>query len=129
MSDLSQSLLLSTPEPPSGAQEQAIGSKTGISSVVTLDRLLVPKPATTLIYPVRTAITEYGLNRGDLLIVDREANPLDNQLVIISTNDDLIISRYSKSASNTPSNLSDDTENVSVALPIWGVVTYIIRKQ
>lgn len=129
MSDLSQSLLLSTPEPASGAQQQAIGAKSGSPSLVTLDRLLIPKPASTVIYPVRAALPQYGLNRGDLLIVDREASPSDNQLVIILANDDLIVSRFSQSASNTPSNLSDDTENGSVALPIWGVVTYIIQKQ
>jgi hypothetical protein len=129
MSDLSQSLLLSTPEPANGLQRQINAGESGIPSVVTLDRLLIPKPASTVIFPVRTAITQYGLNMGDLLIVDREANPSDNQLVIISTNDDLIVSRFSQSFSNTPPNLSDDTENGSITLPIWGVVTYIIQKQ
>ena len=129
MSDLSQSLLLSTPEPASGAQRQIIGAKSGISSVLTIDRLLIPKPASTVIYPVRAALPQYGLDKGDLLIVDREASPSDNQLVVISANGDLIVSRYSKSASNTQSNLSDGTENGGVGLPIWGVVTYIIQKQ
>jgi hypothetical protein len=50
-------------------------------------------------------------------------------VIAISANDDLIISRFSVSASNTPSNLTDDTENGSIELPIWGVVTYIIQKQ
>ena len=64
-----------------------------------------------------------------MLIVERDAAPENNQLVIISANDDLIISRFSASAFNIPPNLSDDTENGSVALPIRGVVTYIIQKQ
>jgi hypothetical protein len=55
--------------------------------------------------------------------------PADNQLVIISANDDLIIRRFSTSAFNTPPNLADDTENGSILLHIWGTVTYIIRKQ
>lgn len=129
MSDLSQSLLLSAPEPANGIQEQISAEKSGIPSVVTLDSLLIPKPASTVIHPVRIALPQYGLNRGDLLIVDRESSPSDNQLIIISANDDLTVSRYSHPFSNTPPNLSDDTENGSVALPIWGVVTYIIQKQ
>ena len=129
MSDLSQSLLLSTPEPFIGAQRVANGPKSAIYTAVTLDRLLIPKPASTVIYPVRAADPQYGLNKGDLLIVDREASPSDNRLVIISANDELIVSRYNQSSSNTPPNLADSTENGSVGLPIWGVVTYIIQKQ
>ena len=132
MSDLSQSLVLSLSGVSKDAQQQAIGSASGTSShsPVTLDNLLIPKPASTVIFPIRDAsAAHYGLSGGDLLIVDRDAKPADNQLVIISANDDLIISRFSALASSTPPNLSDDTENGSINLPIWGVVTYIIRKQ
>ena len=132
MSDLSQSLVLSLLGVSKEAQEQDIGVKTGISShpPVTLDDLLIPKPASTVIFPVRDAsAAQYGLTQDDLLIVDLDAQPANNQLVIILANDDLIVSRFSASASNTPPNLADDPENGSIDLPIWGVVTYIIRKQ
>jgi SOS-response transcriptional repressor LexA len=132
MSDLSQSLILSQSGVSKDAQQQAIDVKSGTSShfPVTLDQLLIPKPASTVIFPVRDAsAAQYGLSQGDLLIVDRDAMPADNQLVIISANDDLIIRRLSASASNTPLNLADDPENGSIDLPIWGVVTYIIQKQ
>lgn len=132
MSDLSQSLALSLSDVSKDAQQQAIGVKLGTSShsPVTLDQLLIPKPASTVIFPVRDAsAAQYGLSQGDLLIVDRDAEPADNQLVITSANVDLIIRRFSASASNTPPNLADDPENGSIDLPIWGVVTYIIQKQ
>jgi SOS-response transcriptional repressor LexA len=132
MSDLSQSLALSQLGVSKGAQEQAIGTQSGIPShtPVTLDQLLIPKPASTVIFPVRDAsAVQYGLTQGDLLIVERDATPADNQLVIISANDDLIISRFNDKPVNTPSNLADATENGSIDLPIWGVVTYIIQKQ
>ncbi len=132
MSDLSQSLVLSLSGVSNDAQEQAIGAKpaTSSQSPVTLDELLIPKPASTVIFPVRDAsAAQYGISQGDMVIVDRDAKPANNQLVIISANDDLIISRFSALASSTPPNLSDDTENGSIDLPIWGVVTYIIRKQ
>jgi SOS-response transcriptional repressor LexA len=132
MSDLSQSLALSLSGVSKDAQQQAIGAKSGTSShsSVTLDQLLIPKPVSTVVFPVRDAsAAQYGLSQGDLLIVDRDAEPANNQLVIISANDDLIISRLSASASNTPPNLADDPENGSILLHIWGTVTYIIRKQ
>jgi hypothetical protein len=65
---------------------------------------------------------------GDLLIVDRHATPADNQLVITSANDELIVSRYSDRSCQTPSKLPEAIENVT-SLPIWGAVTYIICKQ
>ena len=132
MSDLSQSLVLS----PSGVSkdfpQEAIGfvSDTASHSAVTLDHLLIPKPASTVIFPLRDAsAAQYGLSQGDLLIVDLDAQPANNQLVIISVSYALIISRRSTYAPNTSPNLSDDPENGSINLPIWGVVTYIIRKQ
>jgi hypothetical protein len=128
MSDLSQSLLLSTPEPASGAQAQINSTKSGIPSVVTLDRLLIPKPASTVIYPVKAALPEYRLNMGDLLIAYRKASPSVNQLVIVYANYDLMVRRFNQSSSDTPSNLSDDTENGSISFPVWGVVNYIIQK-
>ncbi len=87
MSDLSLSLVLSQSGVSKDAQEQAIGVKSGTSShsPVTLDQLLIPKPASTVIFPVRDAsAAQYGLAQGDLLIVDRDAQPANNQLVIIS---------------------------------------------
>ena len=132
MSDLSQSLVLSLSSVSKDAQERAIGAKLGTSShsTVTLDELLIPNPASTVIFPVRDAsAAQYGLSQGDLLIVDRDAPPANNQLVIISANDDLMISRFSLSSANTSPNLADDPENGSILLHIWGTVTYIIRKQ
>ena len=132
MSDLSQSLVLSLSGVSKDAQQQAFSTRSGTlsHSPVTLDQLLIPKPASTVIFPVRDAsAAQFGLAQGDLLTVDRDAMPADNQLVIISANDDLIIRRFRASGFNTPPNLADDPENGSIDLPIWGVVTYIIQKQ
>ena len=132
MSDLSQSLVLSLSGVSKDAQQQATSTRSGTPnpSQVTLDQLLIPKPASTVIFPVRDAsAAQYGLSQVDLLIVDLDAQPANNQLVIISANGDLIIRRFRASGFNTPPNLADDPENGSIDLPIWGVVTYIIRKQ
>lgn len=132
MSDLSlsQSLFLQ------GSSIDALGinlapiSANQKPSKVTLDDLIIIKPLSTVIYPVRElAATQYGLKLGDLLIVDRAAIPQTNQLVITSTNDVLAISRYSEQQSPYQSNCSEVTDHQTNLLFIWGAVTYIISKQ
>lgn len=132
MSDLSQSLVLSLPSPSQGADDRLIGVESGssVAPPVTLDDLLIPKPASTVIFPVRDpAAIQYELKPGDLLIVDRATNPADGQLVILSTNYELQISRHNSQEAKTSSNLSGAPEIERKSLPIWGAVTYIIRKQ
>ncbi len=131
MSDLSQNLALSALSVSSDAHAQPLRQQADILHPIptTLDDLLIPKPASTVIFPVRDpSAAEYGLNPGDLLIVDRHAMPANNQVVIISANDELIISSYSNSSDRTSSNLPEAIETVT-SLSIWGVVTYSICKQ
>ena len=131
MSDLSQSLALTALSASSDAHAELLRTQPDIPHPVptTLDDLLIPKPSSTVIFPVRDrSAAQYGLNPGDLLIVDRHATPHHNQLVIISANDELLISRYSEQSDRTPSNLPEAIENVT-SLPIWGAVTYIICRQ
>lgn len=132
MSDLSLNFALQTLRPSNATQEKAVGPKSGTArlSAVTLDQLLIPKPASSVIFPVRDeSAAQYGLTQGDLLIVDRDALPANNQLVIISANDNLIISRNRQTAFNSPNNLTEDIESRNILHSIWGVVTYIIQKQ
>jgi hypothetical protein len=131
MSDLSQSLALTTLSVSSDAHAQPLRRQLDIPhpTPTTLDDLLISKPASTVILPVRDrSAAQYGLNPGDLLIVDRHATPADNQLVIISANDDLIISSFSNCVSRITATLPEQLKNVT-NLPIWGVVTYSICKQ
>jgi hypothetical protein len=131
MSDLSQNLALSALSVTSDAHAQPLRKQPDIPypTPTTLDDLLIPQPASTVIFRVRDrSAAQYGLSPGDLLIVDRRATPHNNQLVIISINDELIISRYSDLSDRTPSNLPEAIDNVT-NLHAWGVVTYIICKQ
>ena len=131
MSDLSQSLALTALSASSDAHAEPLRTQPDIPHPVptTLDDLLIPKPSSTVIFPVRDrSAAQYGLNPGDLLIVDRHATPADNQLVIISANDDLIISRFSNRVSCITATLPEQLKNVT-NVPIWGVVTYSICKQ
>ncbi len=132
MSDLSQSLVLSSPSASKDAAGQVIGAKSGNTSnlALTLDDLLIPRPASTVIFPVHDlSAIQYELKPGDLLVVDRAVNPVDRHLVIISSNNELKISRHHVQAAKIAINLPDTPENGGKPLPIWGTVTYIIRKQ
>jgi SOS-response transcriptional repressor LexA len=131
MSDLSQSLTLSALSVSSDAHAKPLVKQPDISHPIpmTLDDLLISKPASTVIFPIRDAsAAQYDLNPGDLLIVDRHATPADDQLVIISANDELIISRYSDEPDRISSKLPEAIDTVT-KLHIWGAVTYIICKQ
>ncbi len=132
MSDLSQSLVLSSPGASKDAAGQIIGAKSDNPSnlALTLDDLLIPRPASTVIFPVHDlSAAQYELKPGDLLVVDRTVNPVDRQLVIISTNNELKIRLHHVQAAKIAINLPDTPENGGKPLPIWGTVTYIIRKQ
>ena len=130
MSDLSQSLVLSSPGASKDAAGQIIGAESNPSNLaLTLDGLLIPRPASTVIFPVHDlSAAQYELKPGDLLVVDRTINPVDRQLVIISTNNELKIGRHYLQAAKIAINLPDTPENGCKPLPIWGTVTYIIRK-
>ena len=131
MSDLSLSQSFSAQSTSLAALEPSSGSKSAIPELsrVTLDELLIPKPASTIIYPIRDlSAAQYGLKLGDLLIVDREAIPHPDQLVIVLANDELRISRQLNHSIQTHSKVTDEIDNVT-KLHIFGVVTYIICKQ
>jgi SOS-response transcriptional repressor LexA len=131
MSDLSLSQSLSAQSTSSVALGLSSASKSAIPELsrVTLDELLIPKPASTIIYPVRDqSASQYGLKLGDLLIVDREAVPNLDQLVIVLVNDELRISRYLNQSIHTHSKVTEEIDNVT-NLHIFGVVTHIICKQ
>ncbi len=131
MSDLSLSQSFSAQSTSAVALRLSSASKSAIPepSRVTLDNLLISKPASTIIYPVRSlSAAQYGLKLGDLLIVDREAVPNTDQLVIVLANDELLISRYENQLIHTHSKVTDEIDNVT-KLHLYGVVTYIICKQ
>ncbi len=131
MSDLSLSQSLSAQSTSSVALGLSSASKSAIPELsrVTLDELLISKPASTIIYPVRDqSASQYGLKLGDLLIVDREAIPHSDQLVIVLVNDELVISRNLTHSIQTHSKVTEAIDNVT-NLHIFGVVTYIICKQ
>jgi DNA polymerase V len=93
-----------------------------------LDDLLIPRPESTVIFPVRDwASQRFGLSPGDLLVVERGARPEEDQLIIILLNDQLLIKRFNQVGAG-PVSVDSAITPAEQAGIIWGVVTYCIRK-
>ena len=132
MSDLSLSQVLTIQGTEQDAPEKTlpIKSQGSFPAQVTLDALLIPKTSSTIIFPVRnSSAIHFGISQGDILIVDRDAIPNDDQLVIISANEELIISRYDQDVNSISHEPSNCTQSQAIKLSIWGTVTYVISKQ
>jgi len=132
MSDLSLSQVLTIP----GTQPVALDntlqkqSQGSLATQVTLEALLIPKPSSTIIFPVRDCYANHlGINQGDMLIVDRDAAPYDGQLVIVSVDEEFIISRYDKHLICASYSLSEYPQTQAIMPSVWGTVTYVISKQ
>lgn len=138
MSDLSQSLALNLANVQRLDDQRDVSTKCAAArQSTTLDDLLIINPKSTVIFPVRDpAAEQYGLNRGDLLVVDRAAQPHQNQLIIILINDELLIRRCSPQPIDYPcvrKRGSGDSPGSTLSRnhlgTIWGVVTYAILKR
>jgi SOS-response transcriptional repressor LexA len=130
MSDLSESLALNLSNVQRLDNGRDISGKSEASQQpVTLDDLLITDPTSTVIFPVRDpAAQTYGLQNGDLLVVDRSAKPAENQLVIVLENDELSVQRFI--AGQTDSlGANQLISSVSHQAAVWGVVTYCILRQ
>ena len=130
MSDLSESLALNLSNVQRLDRGHALLCRaTPRDQPVTLDDLLIPRPESTVIFPVRDRASQrFGLNPGDLLLVDRSAMPQENHLVIILLNDQLVVEKFSN-ASAWASVTTSPTSPTEQPDTVWGVVTYCILKQ
>ena len=129
MSDLSESLALNLSNVQRLEREQAFSCQAlPRNQPVTLDDLLIPRPESTVIFPVRDwASQRFGLRPGDLLVVERGARPEEDQLIIILLNDQLFIERFNQVGVG-PVGVDSAITPAEQAGIVWGVVTYCIRK-
>lgn len=104
-----------------------------IEGKLDLNEYLIKHPAATFF--VRAAgdsMTDTGIHHGDLLIVDRALEPVDNNVVIAVVDGELTVKRIRKSGEKLflmPDNRNYEpievTEEMNVE--IWGVVTNVIH--
>ncbi len=91
----------------------------GIYSRISLDELLIPHPAKTLIVRCPDELqAAQGFHRGDLLVIDQSQLPLTGQWVIKVTNDEVSIHQIVNQSVHTS---HSDSE-------ILGTITYRIGK-
>ena len=98
-----------------------------------LHERLIPHPASTFLVRCATdTLASASLRSGDICVVDRSLTPRDGDLVVASTQEELIVRRLLISGGRmfvccdppaTPQPLDADT-----GTEFWGVVSSIIRQ-
>lgn len=102
-------------------------------SHVDLNEQLIKNPITTVFLKAASdALKESGVFKGDLVVVDRSAHPSSGAMVIVELDNDLSIRRYHHKdqkilLSTDYSHIEFTQDDLSSEIPIWGVVTSVIR--
>jgi len=104
-----------------------------IEGKLDLNEYLIKHPAATFfLRAAGDSMIEAGIHHGDILIVDRAIEPVDNNVVIAVVDGELTVKRIRKSGNElllVPDNR--DYEPVKMAeemnVEIWGVVTNVIH--
>ncbi|MBN9412511.1 MAG: hypothetical protein J0H12_01095 [Candidatus Paracaedimonas acanthamoebae] len=88
--------------------------------------------ATFFLRAASDALKGAGISKGDLLVVDRSSNPASGAIVIAELDGELSIRQYEKKGDKIF--LSTDYSHIeflptdnSNEIPIWGIVTTVIR--
>ena len=90
-------------------------------------------PATFIIRVQGKSMTDFGINDGDLLVVDKSLNPKNFSTVIANVHDELIVKNFIKEKNKkfltSGSKRFEDRIliNEEEDVFIWGVVTYVIH--
>lgn len=112
---------------PSPAQDE-------IATTIDLNQELINHPAATFYGRVEgDSMIEEGIEEGDILIIDRSLEPINDDLAVCCIDGEFTLKRIRIEHSNVwliPSNssyapimITKDNEFI-----IWGIVTYTIRK-
>lgn len=105
------------PQPTSGFPSPADGAA---ESRLDVRDLLAPRPISTFYLRMRgDRLASLGVFSGDVVVIDRSLSPHVGQLVIVTTNGELRLTRWQSQA---------DAANIDADMTLWGVVTYIIHK-
>ena len=105
-----------------------------IDTKLDLNEHLIRHPsATFFVRASGDSMIDAGIHSGDILIVDRSLEAVNNVIVIAALEGELTVKRFKKKADrvfllpeNTEYKVIDVTHNETFS--IWGVVTYVIHK-
>ena len=109
-------------------------TESDIETELDLNTYLVKHPSSTFCVKVKgQSMINAGINNGDMLIVDRAADPQNNSIVIALVDGEFTVKRITKVGKDLF--LMPENENYrplqitdSMKFEVWGVVTYIIKK-
>lgn len=102
--------------------------------IVDLNKHLIRRPRTTYGFTAYgESMLEEGIETGDLLIVDRSAQPRANSIVIIEVDGDYTVKKLSRVGTRlwlVPGNKTLKPTEITheQECKIWGVVLWIIKK-
>jgi DNA polymerase V len=98
-----------------------------------LNEHLVRHPSATFFVTVQgDSMTGAGIHSGDILIVDRSAEPADQKIVVAALNGELTVKRL-KAVDGTLSLAAENPEYPDIRVTpemtfeVWGVVTHVIH--
>ena len=105
-----------------------------LDKTLDLNELLIAHPAATFFVRVMgDSMRNAGILSGDVLIVDRSLEAIDNAIVIAIINGEFTVKRLSKKEGHVflvPENPSYPIVEITPEsdFQVWGVVTYVIHK-
>lgn len=101
---------------------------------VDLNKQLIERPRTTYgLIAFGESMLDEGIESGDLLIVDRAAEPQPNSIVIVEVDGDFTVKKLSRVGRRlwlVPGNKNHKRQEIKGGqeCKIWGVVKWIIKK-
>lgn len=110
---------------PSPAEEELIDT-------LSLDEYLIDKPASSFLLKVSgDSMIEAGIQPGDLVIIERGANPKNGDIVLASVDSDWTLKYYRKTGTDielVPANSKYPVIKATNELTIGGILKAVIRK-
>jgi DNA polymerase V len=94
------------------------------------EQLVKNKPATFFMRVNSDAMIGAGIYKGDVVIIDRSLEPSNGKVVIAVVDGEMLIRRMVKEDNRVmlvPANKKLSALDVTHALEVWGVVTYVIH--
>ena len=105
-----------------------------IDKYLDLNEMMMPNHASSFIVRVKgNSMTDANIFDGDMLVVDRSVEAIENKIVIAVLNDEFTVKRAQRKSGKLylvaenpdfkPIEIDEDDD-----FKIWGVVTYVIHK-
>ena len=104
-----------------------------VDLTIDLNRHLIKHPSTTFYGLVKGhSMKNVGINDGDLLVIDKSLEPIDNKIAVCFINGEFTLKRIKiikKECWLVPENENYEPIKITEELDflIWGIVTYVIK--